>query len=144
MKWPAQSCEVSLDPLETFRDRHKLREARTHNFIPGFRGNARGILKDSSYKAVSARREIRYGTHKELPSSAAWMSAAGWGRLLYLQRPRQVFAECTVTLEMPFTAHGVTLARAALRIKQHPCTPTRRACAFAGVVLYQSTGNVVG
>src|SRR4030095_15877065 len=56
----------------------------------------------------------------------------------------QLFSESAITLEVPSAAHRVALARAAFRIKQHPCAAARRAGAFAGIMRRQSTGHVVG
>src|SRR5262245_27676513 len=56
----------------------------------------------------------------------------------------QLFSESAIPLEVPFATHRVALARAAFRIKQHPCAAARRAGAFAGIMRRQSTGHVVG
>src|SRR5215471_2761570 len=63
---------------------------------------------------------------------------------LFFQRFRQILPECAIALEMPFATHRVTSARAPFRIEQHPYAATRRACAFACVVLRQPPGDVVG
>src|SRR6185437_1660655 len=44
---------------------------------------------------------------------------------------------------MPLAAHGVALARATFRIKQHPAAAACRACTLAGIVLGQSPLDIV-
>src|SRR4029077_9040106 len=64
-------------------------------------------------------------------------------REVVFQRLRQLFAPGAVALEVPLAAHGVALARAAFRIKQHPTAATCRACTLAGIVLGQSPLDIV-
>jgi len=48
-----------------------------------------------------------------------------------------------VALQMPFAAHGVAARAVLLRVQQHPRAPTRRLCAFPGVVLVQALFEIV-
>jgi hypothetical protein len=57
---------------------------------------------------------------------------------------RELSTECPVALEVPFAAHGVPLARAALGIEEYPVAAARRARTLAGIVRDQPPCDVIG